>query len=378
MSLTVRRTLTVKCRYGTWRHLCRRERCGRLCEGVRTFRTIAQSSWPFPMRQARTGIENLFRANEEANRHHGSHGHRDRDNREGGGGGKHGNNSGNNSGGNNRSSSAAPGGKDKDNLPRFLELDVDCTNAYRRREVDADGKGWALAKSAAATAESGKEDTTAAAATTAAKKTKNRTAAPTDAASVRIPTRRCTVFVGTQSLPTSQPMSVLSAAVSSRNRVGTNCGKAVELARLLDGAWGIQEGLDDLLEALFPDLDDDMEGGAAADDEDVLGVAVEYLRRIHLFSYYTGRTVAEDVSDVLEGMHPAGTIHIRMQNADEILRKAEESRNPTLGMGGEEVALMHKLGEEGIEIEKTKEGRGGGHRFRSCCVFCQGHARHAS
>ena len=96
-------------------------------------------------------LEGLHKANEEANRHH-----RDRWPHEG------------------------------EVLPRILDLDVDCTDVYGRREVDADGKGGVPP-------------------TTGKKKD----------ADTKLPTKRCTVFVSTSLLSSSQPVSVLSAALSS-------------------------------------------------------------------------------------------------------------------------------------------------------------------
>ena len=102
--------------------------------------------------------------------------------------------------------------------PRLLDLDVDCTDVYGRRDVDADGRGGAPPS--------------------ADKK---------DEGAGRLPTRRCTVFVATAPLAAAQPVSVLSAAVSSRGRISKDKEDAVALSSLLDEARGIPAGsrLDD-------------------------------------------------------------------------------------------------------------------------------------
>ena len=236
----------------------------------------------FPSREAKDNmIENLFRSNEEGSKHH----HR-------------------------RS-------RDGKNMPRHLDLDVDCTDVYGRREVDSDGKG--------AAPEMTEEEK-------ASKK-------PPDH---RLPLRRCTVFVSTVSLSPSQPVSVLSAAVSSRERVRRDKEDVRKIARTLDEVREIKAGnrLDGLLHLLYPGNE-----LAKVDDEDILDVSIAYLRRVHLFSFYNGCTAASDVGDVLTGQHPAGTIHLRLKNADEILRKATEEKS------GNAIATEVGAGEQGGEKE---------------------------
>lgn len=180
----------------------------------------------------------------------------------------------------------------KDRRPRFLDLEVDCTDIYGRRELDADGKGGAPPKKK-------KEDDS------------------------KLPSKRCKVFVSTSLISSSQPVSVLSAAVSSRERISGDKEDAKTISGALDEARGVEAGnrLADLMLLLYPG--DEL---ASADDEDILDIAIAYLRRVHLFSFYNGCTSATDVGDVLSDSHSTGTIHLRLRNADEILRKtAEES-----------------------------------------------------
>jgi hypothetical protein len=116
-------------------------------------------------------------------------------------------------------------------------------------------------------------------------------------------------------------VSVLSAAVSSRDRISGDKEDAKTIARALDEVREIDtvNRLSDLLLLLFPG--DEL---SSVDDEDILDITIAYLRRVHLFSFYNGCTSATDVGNVLSYSHPAGTIHLRMRDSDEILRKTAE------------------------------------------------------
>ena len=190
-------------------------------------------------------------------------------------------------------------------LPRTLELDVDCTDVYGRRDVDSDGRGGAPPGANAAGANGkGKDGKDADGAGDAG----------------TLPPKRCTVLVTTQNLAPSQPVSVLSAAVSSRRRVAGDRADAAAIARSLDGARDIPADcrLDALLELLYPGpIERD-----AADDEDLLDVTIAYLRRVHLFSFYNGCALASDVGAVLSYGSPVGVIHLRLRDADGKLDKA--------------------------------------------------------
>ena len=216
----------------------------------------------FPTTAAKDNmLDNLHKANEDANRHH-----RRED-------------------------------RHKDRLPRFLDLEVDCTDIYGRRELDADGNGGAPPKKK-------KEDDS------------------------KIPSNRCKVFISTSLISSSQPVSVLSAAVSSRDRISGDKDDAKTISRALDDVLGIEAGnrLSDLMLLLFPG--DEL---TSVDDEDILDITIAYLRRVHLFSFYNGCTSATDVGDVISYSHPSGTIHLRLRDADEILRKTAEE-NGTVAM----------------------------------------------
>lgn len=225
----------------------------------------------FPSSSAKDAtLESLANANGESNRHR---------NRGGGGGQR-----------NNR--------KGESLLPPTLELDVDCTDVYGRREIDADGRGDAPPSSSE-------------------KKKKDEDA-------TRLPTKRCTVYVSTSLLASMQPVSVLSVALSSRERISRDKDDTGKISGILDEVRGIEAGsrLADLLRLLYPGNE-----LHSVDDEDILDISIAYLRRVHLFSFYNGCTASSDVGNVLSFSHPAGTIHLRLKGADEILAKAAEEKS---------------------------------------------------
>jgi len=281
-------------------------------------------------------LDNLCKANLEANRHS------SRDDSGSGGGSS------------NMPTSASAKRKA---MPKVLDLDVDCTDAYGRVDIDHDGRGAAPPVSSDDGVEGGDG--------AGVDGEKSTPAAPT------LPSRRCTVFVSTQPLSSSQPVVVLSAAVSSNARIGRDGKAAIKIARSLDTKKNIPKGskLDDLMKLIFPDLEEF--GGAAAekgDDgkekktkpEDVLDVAIAYLRRVHLFSFYNGCTAASCAGDVLGGHHPAGTIHLRLKGADEILNRAKEENDDIYGD-------LPKIGgvNESKEDEDGEDGAGGDEAAKS-------------
>ena len=165
----------------------------------------------------------------------------------------------------------------------IIPLDVECSDPYGRLDVDSDGKGGA----------------------------------PEDG--VGVPPRKSTVWVNTQyKAPACQ---VLSAAISSKERLGRDMEAAIKMAQALDVAKDIPEGLrlDQVLDSVFGVDRNTKEVTDPKMIEDTLDVSIAYLRRVHLFSFYNGCTFATNVADVLSGKHAAGTIHLRLRNADEIL-----------------------------------------------------------
>jgi len=166
--------------------------------------------------------------------------------------------------------------KDHEEAAKMWELDVDCRDPYGRLDYDHDGKGGA----------------------------------PEDG--LAVPPRKSTVLVSNRILP--RVTQTLSAAVSSKERIPRDQEAAKTIARALDVACQIPEGLR---------LDDVLDRLALEQPEDVLDVSVAYLRRVHLFSFYNGCTQAECVGDVLAGKHAASTIHLRLENADSLLKDDE-------------------------------------------------------
>jgi hypothetical protein len=146
--------------------------------------------------------------------------------------------------------------------------------------------------------------------------------------------KRCTVYISTSLLASSQPVLVLSVVLSSRLRISFDKDNAGRIAGMLDEVRGIEAGsrLADLLRLLNPGTELN-----SVDNEDVLDVSITYLRRVLLLSFYNGCTFASDVENVVSFSHPARPIHLhlRLKGADEILTKAAEDRR-----NGHSVAIM--------------------------------------
>jgi hypothetical protein len=177
-------------------------------------------------------------------------------------------------------------------VPKTLELLVECSDAYGRMDVDADGKGGE----------------------------------PDDRAGV--PSRNATVWVSTQ--PLHSQVQVLSVALSSRQRIQEDQEAALKLAKLHDRRRGVppEFRLETLLPRAVPNI---VRAGSSdhpsspQDVEDALDVTIAYLRRVHLFSFYNGCSAASKAADVLNGGHAASTIHLRLANADEILEPTKDA-----------------------------------------------------
>jgi hypothetical protein len=134
---------------------------------------------------------------------------------------------------NNPSSSNHP---TKAKLPKTLELDVDCSDPFGRTDLDDDGKGGAPPALLSA-------DGTEEATTTGATGTTSLAEGGVPSGTVpTVPTRRCTVFVSTIPPVLSQPVSVMTASVSSVERIERDKDASVKMARSLDVARGIPEG----------------------------------------------------------------------------------------------------------------------------------------
>jgi hypothetical protein len=180
--------------------------------------------------------------------------------------------------------------KEETYIPKTLELEVECSDAYGRLEVDADGKGGAPEEGG-------------------------------------VPPRKASVWISTQ--PLTPQVTVLSAAVSSRSRIQSDQEQALTLAKAYDMRRNIPPAarLTTLLPKAIPALVANSSDEPSAQDlEDALDMTIAYLRRVHLFSFYNGCTTATNVADVFIGSHATSTIHLRSATADEILQqnKADE------------------------------------------------------
>lgn len=171
-------------------------------------------------------------------------------------------------------------------VPKTLELIVECSDAYGRLEVDADGKGGE----------------------------------PEERGGV--PPRKGSVWISTRSLTPN--VQVLSAALSSTKRIKEDQIAALKLAKAYDIRRDIpaEFRLETLLPKAVPNIASEADNGDGPPPqavEDALDVTISYLRRVHLFSYYNGCQSAPRVAEVFNGNHAVSTIHLRLANADEML-----------------------------------------------------------
>jgi len=222
--------------------------------------------------------------------------------------------------------------RDSRAIPKVIEMTVDCSDPYLRYDVDADGKGGEPAppnaivegKGVVVGSESVVESNNADAHITQ------------NAENARIPVRHVSVFVSSSSPLKSQSTTVLSAAVSSLGRIAGDMVAAIKICRTMDIAKDIptETRLDAILGKLFPSLgaidmhDHDGSGNRVStegtDNEDMLDVAIAYLRRVHLFTFYNGCFAVENVGSCLSPGNPTSVIHQRLKGADEILQKVRE------------------------------------------------------
>ena len=174
-------------------------------------------------------------------------------------------------------------------VPKTLELIVECSDAYGRLEVDADGNGGE----------------------------------PEERAGV--PRRKASVWVSTW--PLTPNVQVLSATLSSTQRIKDDQVAALNLAKAYDNRREIPAEcrLESLLPKAVPSVNAEESEPQAI--EDALDVTIAYLRRVHLLSFYNGCQLAPRVSEVFNGNHAASTIHLRLANADELL--AEPKGEPS-------------------------------------------------
>ena len=173
------------------------------------------------------------------------------------------------------------------NVPRkdgdlFFYADVDCSDPYGRLEYDTDGKGGAPP---------------------------DGLAVPPSKATIRLCKYKASEYCNKAVL--------LSSVLSSPTRLARDKGSAILLARALDVAKQIPTEcrLDEVLEHVNQSSTGPTDG--TEDDANILDLAIAYLRRVHLFSFYTC-TRADSFASVLAGEQAASNIHLRIKDAEAI------------------------------------------------------------
>jgi hypothetical protein len=156
-------------------------------------------------------------------------------------------------------------------------ITMDCTDPYGRLEYDADGRG----------------------------------AAPADSGNGVVTTMTKRTVTCQVSLPPAQRVTVLSMAISAKARIPRDYQAAATIANALDVKKQIAQA--DRLETWLHKLPQQH------DTAFLLDTCIAYLRRVHLFSFYNGCSMAFNVADVITNNHVASTIHLRLKNADELL-----------------------------------------------------------
>ncbi|CAJ1959448.1 unnamed protein product [Cylindrotheca closterium] len=203
-------------------------------------------------------------------------------------------------------------------MPKTLELEVECSDAYGRLEMDADGKGTSPEEGGC------------------------------------VPARNEVVWVSTQ--PITPTVKVLSVAVSSRVRIQQDKDAAIELANAFDHKRDVPRDcrLGVLLRIALPRLQgSDL---TLQDTEDALDLSIAYLRRVHLFSFYNGCVAASNISDVFRGNNATSTIHLRLANADVILEQTQNSGSTAKQERSPKVDLLVQRLNDAIEnaLEESK------------------------
>ena len=158
-----------------------------------------------------------------------------------------------------------------------------------------------------------------------------------------VPTRTATLLVSTE--PISTTLTVLSASLSSKTRIIQDKTAAMMIGRALDVKRKIPRNsrLEDLIDQLPPD----------SSDEDGLDVAIAYLRRVHLFSFYNGCTFGDSFINVIQGQGAAGGVQLRLKGADEFLQTNSNSFTDS----GDKVDMLVKRLDDAIQkaVEATSD-----------------------
>jgi hypothetical protein len=150
--------------------------------------------------------------------------------------------------------------------------------------------------------------------------------------------RKCTVSV---QLPPPPRRTTLTAALSAVR--ATDRDAAVTIAAALDAKKEIpkESCFKSLLDELkLNDTTDATNTDAATSTSNtqvVLDLAVAYLRRVHLFSFYNGCCMAANAADVIAGKHPASTIHLRSSTSV----SATEEQQPAVAVQKDLLVQRH-------------------------------------
>jgi hypothetical protein len=182
----------------------------------------------------------------------------------------------------------------------WLRLEVECSDPYNRSEYDFDGYGGA----------------------------------PPDEYGSITPRKSIVRVRSVLGLPTPK-VTVLSAALSVTHRIASDQRAAMHFARSLDQAKSIPTecSLDSIVEQIISSLSKQQRKSQDTNEKadnnmtltelsecDKLDVAIAYLRRVHLMSFYHGCDLCTSTAaDVWSCQHQASTIYLRLKDADEIV-----------------------------------------------------------
>jgi SERRATE/Ars2, N-terminal domain len=249
-----------------------------------------------------------------------------------------------------------------------FDLDVECSDPYGRLDYDADGRGGAPADNQTVTPRKSIVGISPVH-IFSPNNSNNNASGNSGGSSVDLATANLRKQPQAQShfgqqqqdfrhnAPTQHPFAtqivVLSAAVSSKTRIDDDLKSAQTLARALDAKKRIPVGLrlQDIIEQNNLTGTNDDNGVSS---EDILDLSIAYLRRVHLLSYYNGCSEAETIGDVMAGKHPAGTIHLRLQNADDYVNsKKLSNKESTTTTTTTKVESTEDPADENIKEEET-------------------------
>ena len=157
-----------------------------------------------------------------------------------------------------------------------LDLEIDCTDPYGRTEYDANGRGGP----------------------------------PPDG--LAVPPRKAVVAMVRYEQPVGGTL-LLSSTLSSPIRFETDQEAATTIARALDVRQHVP--VEDRLDTILEQFNNETNSNTETDKESnpsslVLDIALAYLRRVHMYSFYKG-VKATSFGDMLAGRSPASQMQLR-------------------------------------------------------------------